>query len=107
MTRQDASNMFMRVAERLGVPCAVLAAFMWAAWYFGTRALDEVIVPVSKRHIEFVDEVSSTNKSVADTAAKNAVTQSQISESLKKFSGLLEEYYGQHAEVKTHVEGQE
>lgn len=95
--------MFLRIAERLGVPCAVLAAFMWAAWFFGNRALDEVIVPVSKRHIEFVDEVSSTNKAVAETAAKNATTQSQISESLKRIAGLLEEYHGQHAEVKTSV----
>ena len=107
MTRQEASNMFLRVAERLGVPTAVLMALAWACWHFGNRALDEVVVPVSKRHIEFVDEVSSTNKAVAETAAKNATTQSQISESLKRFAGLLEEYHGQHAEVKTHVENQE
>ena len=74
--------MFMRIAERLGVPCAVLSAFMWAAWFFGNRALDEVIVPVSKRHIEFIDEV--------------AVNQSQIAKSLEKFSGLLEEYHDRH-----------
>ena len=98
MTRQEAGSFFIRVAERLGVPVAVLCAFMWAAWYFGNRALDEVVVPVSKRHIEFVDEVSTTNKSVADTAAKNAVTQSQVAESLKKFSSLLEEYKEAHGE---------
>lgn len=103
MTRTEASNMFLRIAERLGIPTAVLAALAWACWHFGNRALDEVVVPVSKRHIEFVDEVSSTNKAVAETAAKNAVNQAQIAESLKKFSGLLEEYHGQKSEVKTTV----
>ena len=96
MTRQEASNMFMRIAERLGVPCAVLSAFMWAAWFFGNRALDEVIVPVSKRHIEFIDEVAETNRAVANTTERNAVNQSQIAKSLEKFSGLLEEYHDRH-----------
>ena len=100
MTRQEAGNLFIRIAERLGVPVAVLSAFMWAAWFFGNRALDEVIVPVSKRHIEFVDEVSETNRAVARTAEKNAVNQTQIAESLRKFSGLLEEYH-EHKDEKT------
>lgn len=104
MTRQDAGNFFIRIAERLGVPFAILCALGWACWHFGNRALDEVAVPMTKRHIEFVDEVSITNKAVSEATAKNAETQKQVADSLRKFSGLLEEYHGQHAEVKTHVE---
>ena len=93
MTRTEASSMFVRIAERLGVPTAILVALGWACWHFGNRALDEVAVPMTKRHIEFVDEVSITNKAVSEATAKNAETQKQVSESLRKFSGLLEEYH--------------
>jgi hypothetical protein len=103
MTKTDITSLFMRVAERLGVPVAVMAALGMAGWYFGNRMLDEVAIPMTKRHLEFVDEVAETNRAVAKTAERNAVNQTQIAKSLEKFSGLLEEYHGQHGEFKTHV----
>lgn len=104
MTRSEAQSMFVRIAERLGVPTAILCALGWACWHFGNRALDEVAVPMTKRHIEFVDEVSVTNRAVSEATAKNAETQRQVADSLKKFSGLLEEYHEHKGDKETVVE---
>ena len=87
MTRSEASSMFVRIAERLGVPTAILVALGWACWHFGNRALDEVAVPMTKRHIEFVDEVSITNKAVSEATAKNAETQNKYPKACESSAG--------------------
>jgi len=73
---------FIVVAERLGVSAAILAALLWAAYKFATWCAakfnwlsENVIVPVTTRHIRFMDEISAANEKVGEAVEK--IQQSQ------------------------------
>lgn len=68
---------FITVAERLGVSAAVLAALLWAAYKFATWVAakfnwfsENVIVPVTTRHIRFMDEIAAANDKVGHAVEK-------------------------------------
>lgn len=73
---------FVAVAERLGVSAAVLVALLWATYKFAVWCAakfnwfsENVVVPVTARHIRFMDEIISAHDKVG--AAVEKIQESQ------------------------------
>lgn len=74
--RQVASNSFVWIAEKLGIPTAILVALGGAILHFGNRTLNEVVIPVSQRHIKLIDKL-------VESSGVTARAQEVTSETLK------------------------
>lgn len=91
-----AGAQFLKIGERLGVPAAVvflMFAFAGVTSYF---ICVDVLLPITRKHIEFVDKVESTNATSvetqrigAETQAKSAETQRRMADSLEGIKDLI------------------
>lgn len=78
MTRATLQDWLVRTAERLGIPCAMLAAVLFGLWctlqWFG----EEIAKPLVKTHLEFVLKQTEINERNTDALEKiSDVEQSQ------------------------------
>lgn len=62
----------MTVADKFGFPSAVLVAFIVGAWLIIKWLGKNVVLPITHKHIEMVDENKVTAKINADTLQKMA-----------------------------------
>jgi hypothetical protein len=77
---------YFKIGERFGVPTMFLCALSWAVYHFGSRALDEVAVPLAHRHMEFLDKTASTTDKVANTMEKLSDNSARISENVTRIT---------------------
>ena len=74
----------MRIADRFGVPCVVLAVVM----YFGREAAiaihSSVVEPVVKSHVEFLESTKETMHQQAETLQELATGQREIQQVLAR-----------------------
>jgi hypothetical protein len=63
--KQGVLDTFLRIADRFGVPCVILAVVM----FFGREAAialhGTVVEPMVKSHVEFLDTTAETLKEIA------------------------------------------
>jgi hypothetical protein len=85
MTHEEVKNTLMTVAERLGVPCVILAAFIWLAREAAVSVNKTVVVPIVESHTEFLeatrdtlDRMCTTQESQARTLEELATGQNEI-----------------------------
>jgi len=76
--KQGVLDTFLRIADRFGVPCVILAVVL----YFGREAAialhDSVVEPVVKSHVEFLESTKETMAKQADTLQELAKGQQEI-----------------------------
>ena len=65
---------FMSIADKFGFPSAILVAVIVGLWFIIKWLGKNVVLPVTHKHIELVDESKVTTKLNADTLAKMAET---------------------------------
>jgi shikimate 5-dehydrogenase len=87
---------FIALAERLGVSAAVLAAMLWAAYRFATWCAakfnwfsENVIVPVTTRHMRFMDEISAANEKMGDAVEKIQQSQETLVGHIVNLQGVV------------------
>lgn len=82
--KQGAIDTFLRIADRFGVPCVILAA----AVYFGREAAvalhTTVIQPVVKSHVQFLETTSEVQQQQARTLEELAAGQIEIKAALTR-----------------------
>lgn len=82
--KQSAIDTFLRIADRFGVPCVILAA----AIYFGREAAqalhESVVQPVVKGHIQFLETTSEVQQQQARTLEELAAGQIEIKAALTR-----------------------
>jgi len=85
MTQEEMKSTILTVAERFGVPCVILAAFIWMAREAAVSVHKTVVVPIVESHTEFLDStrdtldrMCTTQESQARTLEELAVGQNEI-----------------------------
>lgn len=90
--RDGLLDAFMRVADRFGVPCVILAVVM----YFGREAAiaihSTVLQPVVKNHVQFLDATSETLKEIGQVQQQQAVTLQELSHGQRELRTVVKEY---------------
>lgn len=77
--KAGAVDTLLRIADRFGVPCVILAVVM----YFGREAAiavhGTVVEPVVKSHVEFLDTTSETLREIGHVQRQQATTLQELS----------------------------
>ena len=79
MTHEEVKSTLISVAEKFGVPCVILAAFMWMAREAAVSVHKTVVVPMVESHTEFLD-------STRDTLDRMCTTQERQEETLEELA---------------------
>lgn len=89
--KQGALDTFLRIADRFGVPCVILAVVM----YFGREAAvavhATVVQPMVKSHVEFLDTTAETLKEIGDVQRQQADTLSELSHGQRELRTVVRE----------------
>jgi hypothetical protein len=92
--KQSVLDTFLRIADRFGVPCVILAIVM----FFGREAAialhGTVVEPMVKSHVEFLDTTAETLKEIGQVQRQQAETLQELSHGQREL----------HQFVKTIVE---
>ena len=90
--RDGLLDAFIRVADRFGVPCVILAVVL----YFGREAAialhSTVLQPVVKSHVQFLDTTSETLKEIGQVQQQQAVTLQELSHGQRELRTVVKEY---------------
>lgn len=82
--KQGVLDTFLRIADRFGVPCVMLAVLL----YFGREAAiaihGSIVEPVVKSHVEFLESTKETMAKQADTLQELAKGQQEIQQVLAR-----------------------
>jgi hypothetical protein len=82
--KQGTIDTLLRIADRFGVPCVILAVVL----YFGREAAialhDSVVEPVVQSHVEFLESTKETMAKQADTLQELAKGQQEIQQVLAR-----------------------
>jgi hypothetical protein len=82
--KQGTIDTLLRIADRFGVPCVILAVIL----YFGREAAialhDSVVEPVVQSHVEFLESTKETMAKQADTLQELAKGQQEIQQVLAR-----------------------
>jgi len=82
--KQGVLDTFLRIADRFGVPCVILAVVL----YFGREAAiaihRSVVEPVVQSHVEFLESTKQTMAKQADTLQELAKGQQEIQQVLAR-----------------------
>jgi len=82
--KQGVLDTFMRIADRFGVPCVILAVLL----YFGREAAiaihGSIVEPVVKSHVEFLESTKETMHQQAKTLQELAKGQQEIQQVLAR-----------------------
>lgn len=77
--KQSVLDTFLRIADRFGVPCVILAVVM----FFGREAAiaihGTVVEPMVKSHVEFLDTTAETLKEIGQVQRQQAMTLQELS----------------------------
>lgn len=82
--KQGVLDTFLRIADRFGVPCVILAVVL----YFGREAAialhSTVVEPVVQSHVEFLESTKETMHQQAQTLQELAAGQREIQQVLAR-----------------------
>ena len=82
--KQGVLDTFLRIADRFGVPCVILAVVL----YFGREAAialhSTVVEPVVQSHVEFLESAKETMARQAETLQELAKGQAEIQQVLAR-----------------------
>lgn len=74
----------LRIADRFGVPCVILAIVLWFGREAAIALHDSVVEPVVKSHVEFLESTKETMAKQADTLQELAKGQQEIQQVLAR-----------------------
>lgn len=66
------------VLDRYGFSTVAFGIMLWIAVKAGQRIYADILLPVGKRHIEFIDSTAKTNDKIADTQSQLAATMESV-----------------------------
>ena len=87
--KQNFIDTLVRAADRLGVPCIVLAAVLYFGREAATALHRSVVEPVVKSHVEFLQATSETLQEIGRTQERQAETLQEIAAGQQKIQKIL------------------
>jgi hypothetical protein len=92
--KQGLLDTFLRVADRFGVPCVILAIVM----YFGREAAiamhKTVMQPIVQGHLEFLDTTAETLKEIGQVQRQQATALQELSGGQKELHATVKALAG-------------
>lgn len=76
--KQGLIDTLLRVADRFGVPCVILAVMIWFGREAAVALHQTLIKPVVESHIEFLDTTSKTLAEIGATQERQVETLEEI-----------------------------
>lgn len=90
--QQGMLDAMLRIGERFGVPCVILAVLL----YFGREAAiaihGTVLEPVVKSHVEFLETTSETLREISDVQRQQAQALGELSKGQGELRAVVKEY---------------
>lgn len=74
----------LRIADRFGVPCVILAIVLWFGREAAIALHRTVVEPVVQSHVEFLESAKETMAKQADTLQELAKGQQEIQQVLAR-----------------------
>jgi hypothetical protein len=74
----------LRIADRFGVPCVILAIVLWFGREAAIALHETVVEPVVQSHVEFLESAKETMSKQADTLQELARGQQEIQQVLAR-----------------------
>lgn len=87
--RQGIVDTFIRVADRFGVPCVILAAVLWFGREAAIALHGTVLQPVVKSHVEFLESTSETLHEIGRTQEQQAEMLQELATGQQKIQQVL------------------
>jgi hypothetical protein len=82
--KQGVLDTFLRIADRFGVPCVILAVVLYCGREAAIAIHSSVVEPVVKSHVEFLDGAKETMARQAETLQELAKGQQEIQQVLAR-----------------------
>lgn len=82
--KQGTIDTLLRIADRFGVPCVLLAVGIWMTREAAIAIHASVVEPVVKSHVEFLESTKETMAKQADTLEELAKGQHEIQQVLAR-----------------------
>ena len=82
--KQGVIDTFLRIADRFGVPCVILAVVLYCGREAAIALHSTVVEPVVKSHVEFLDGAKKTMARQAETLQELAHGQREIQQVLAR-----------------------
>lgn len=102
--RDGVIDTLLRIADRFGVPCTILAVVL----YFGREAAialhNTVLEPVVQSHVEFLDTTSATLREIGDVQQQQATTLKELSHGQSELRMVVKELAGGHVVTERRTE---
>jgi len=76
--KQGVLDTFLRIADRFGVPCVILAVVLYCGREAAIALHSTVVEPVVKSHVEFLETTSETLREIGRTQEKQAETLEEL-----------------------------
>lgn len=76
--KQGVVDTFLRIADRFGVPCVILAIVLYFAHGAAVALHRTVVEPVVHGHLEYLETTASTLKEIGQTQRQQATTLEEL-----------------------------
>jgi hypothetical protein len=80
----------LRVADRFGVPCVILAVVIWFGREAAIALHDTLVRPVVESHIEFLDTTRETLSEISSVQHSQAMTLQELANGQKSIRETLQ-----------------
>jgi hypothetical protein len=82
--KQGTIDTLLRIADRFGVPCVLLAVLLYCGREAAIAIHSSVVEPVVKSHVEFLESTKETMHQQAETLQELATGQREIQQVLAR-----------------------
>jgi len=95
--KQGVLDTFLRIADRFGVPCVILAVVMFFSREAAIALHGTVVEPMVKSHVEFLDTTAETLREIGQVQRKQADTLQELSRSQNELHQVVKTIISRHA----------
>jgi hypothetical protein len=93
MSIEKATEMFLKAAERFGVPVVLLCVFLWMARETAIAVHTTVVAPVVTSHTKFIDTISEQSKQQTQAMQAQAEAFRELAEAHEEQITILREAF--------------
>ena len=95
--KQGVLDTFLRIADRFGVPCVILAVVMFFSREAAIALHGTVVEPMVKSHVEFLDTTAETLREIGQVQRKQADTLQELSRGQNELHQVVKTIMSRHA----------
>lgn len=93
MSIERATELFLKAAERFGVPVVLLCVFLWMARETAIAVHQTIVAPVVTSHTKFIDTISEQSKQQTEAMQSQAAAFKELAEAHEEQLVILREAF--------------